>query len=431
MKLKLLSLLIAVSIALPVLAQAPTAEQEQQKKQITDPAEYNAYVAALNEASPAKKAQMLDEFLTKFPNTVVKEDALELRMVALQQAGQSPEPAAKQLLQLNPNNLRALILMSYFFTQTLNEKDPAFQQKLAEGEQNARRGLQQLASFQPANVSPADLEQTKKGAETTFRQALGTAAMARKQYDVAQAEFRKAAELSPDDGALFYRIGNAYIYERPAPKYTEALWAFARSAMLEGPSALPPAGRQQVADYLKKIYAQYHGSEEGLEELKQQAKVRPFPAPDFKVKSKAEIAAESPPEVEKMGFVDIREVLAAGGPKADQLWERVKGKSFTLKGMVVSATPAVRPRTVRVAVLEETANKPNSYDVELALTAPGTRLAPRTMIQFDGLVNTYTPSPFSLGMVDGKISVAGGAAPTDPAAKKAGAAKKRPARKRG
>ncbi len=420
-------LLIALCVTLSAFAQAPAAGQEQQKKQITDPAEYNAYVAALNEATPAKKVQMLDEFLAKYPNTVVKEDALELKMIALQQTGQSPEPAARQLLQANPNNLRALILLSYIFGQTpLSESDPAFQQKLADAEQLAQRGLQQLPSFQPPNVSAEDLQKTKKAAESTFRQALGVVAMGRRQYGVAQSEFRKAAELSPEDGALFYRIGNAYISERPNPKYSEAFWAFARAAVLEGPGALPPAGRQQVDAYLRKIYVQYHGSDdEGLNQLKQQAKAQPFPPPDFKVLSKAEIAAAAPVEPEKMRFDEMRDLLIKGGPKADELKEKLKGKPLSLQGMVLSATPAVRPRTVRFVLLQETAKKPDSYDVEMTLSEPARGLTAGQMVQFGGLVNAFRDNPFVLVMVDGKIS----GAETDPAAKKP-AAKKAPAAKK-
>ena len=97
---------LAVGLTVTGGAQAPA-----QNKQINDPAEYNAYVAALNEQAPARKIQLLDEFLAKYPNTVVKEDALELKLVAQQQAGQPFDVTARQVLQVNPRNFRALVVL--------------------------------------------------------------------------------------------------------------------------------------------------------------------------------------------------------------------------------------------------------------------------------------------------------------------------------
>ena len=145
----------------------------------------------------------------------------------------------------------------------------------------------------------------------------------RKKYDEAQSEYRRTAELSPQDGGLFYRLGNAYIAQRPDPKYNEAFWAFARAATMDGAGALQPAGRQQVDDYLRKIYEQYHGpDEEGFTQLKQQAKAQPFPPDGFKVLSKAEVAAAAPVVPEELSFDEIRDMLLKGEAKGEELWKK-------------------------------------------------------------------------------------------------------------
>src|SRR5260370_37243958 len=54
--------------------------QPQQKKEIKDPAEYNAYIAAMELKDPsqaAAKANALEQFIAQYPNSVVKDDALE------------------------------------------------------------------------------------------------------------------------------------------------------------------------------------------------------------------------------------------------------------------------------------------------------------------------------------------------------------------
>ena len=89
--------------------------QSTQKKEIKDQAEYNTYVNALGQANPGTKAQSLEQFLLQYPNTVVKDDALEALMGAYQQAGDANKmtDAANRLLQINKNAVRALALMAY------------------------------------------------------------------------------------------------------------------------------------------------------------------------------------------------------------------------------------------------------------------------------------------------------------------------------
>ena len=392
---------ITLLMALLVAAPAPAAGQ-----QITDAFEYNDYMAAYNEKTPATKLQLLDQFLGRYPDTVVKEQALIMKMVTLQQVKQSPEPAARQLLEVNPNHLRALFWVSYFFHQgPPGPNDPELEKKLSAGGEFAQRGLKQLSSFQVPNVSAEDLEKQKNAFEATFRQALGVVADIRKKYDEAQSEYRRTAELSPQDGGLFYRLGNAYIAQRPDPKYNEAFWAFARAATLDGAGALQPAGRQQVDDYLRKIYEQYHGpDEEGFTQLKQQAKAQPFAPAGFKVLSKAEVAAAAPVVPEELSFDEIRDMLLKMEAKGEELWEKMKGMSLEFRGGIISATGPRRARTVRIVVLAETAQRdPKAYDVELVLAEPTRKVPVGQIVRFTGMANLFQPDPFVLSMVDGKI----------------------------
>ena len=68
----------------PGTAQPPAAAQPQ-KKEIKDPAEYNAYVGAVQQSDAAAKISGLEAFLSRYPNSVMKEDALEVLMGAYQQ----------------------------------------------------------------------------------------------------------------------------------------------------------------------------------------------------------------------------------------------------------------------------------------------------------------------------------------------------------
>src|SRR3981189_2262076 len=124
-KIVLAMLLVAAVTAVAQTAPAPAQPAPQQtptpspaapqKKEIKDPAEYNAYVGAVQQQDAAAKISGLEAFLAQYPNSVMKEDALELLMVAYQQANNQAKmmDTAQRILQANPNNLRALALLSY------------------------------------------------------------------------------------------------------------------------------------------------------------------------------------------------------------------------------------------------------------------------------------------------------------------------------
>jgi TolA-binding protein len=131
MKKSLMMLLLVLVVATGALAQAEPAQQQtgqqpaagaagqppaqqKQKIEIKDPAEYNAYMAAVNSQDPNAKASALESFLQTYPNSVIREDALELLMKTYQQLNNVPkiEETGQKLLQVNPNNLTALALLA-------------------------------------------------------------------------------------------------------------------------------------------------------------------------------------------------------------------------------------------------------------------------------------------------------------------------------
>ena len=92
--------------------QSPTSQ-----KVIKDPAEYNAYITALNTTDPAAKAQAMEAFVAQYPNSIVKIEALEQAMRSVP-AGPNNQPAkveqfARQILQMEPNNVRALAIVVF------------------------------------------------------------------------------------------------------------------------------------------------------------------------------------------------------------------------------------------------------------------------------------------------------------------------------
>ena len=76
-KLLLAMLLVSAITAVAQTASAPApSPAAPQKKEIKDPAEYNAYVGAVQQQDAAAKVSGLEAFLAQYPNSVMKEDAL-------------------------------------------------------------------------------------------------------------------------------------------------------------------------------------------------------------------------------------------------------------------------------------------------------------------------------------------------------------------
>ncbi len=73
-----------------------------QKKEIKDPAEYNAYVGAVQQTDAAAKVSGLEAFLTQYPNSVMKEDALELRLLWYPVQKHNRRTYKKKALEMSP-----------------------------------------------------------------------------------------------------------------------------------------------------------------------------------------------------------------------------------------------------------------------------------------------------------------------------------------
>lgn len=79
-------------------AAEPPDNQPREQEVITHPAEYAAYMAAINTADPAARNAALDSFLKQFPDSVMRDEALEHVMDTLVQLdNQRTAPLRQQL----------------------------------------------------------------------------------------------------------------------------------------------------------------------------------------------------------------------------------------------------------------------------------------------------------------------------------------------
>lgn len=416
--LMMIGTLCAVIAAVPYssAAQAPA----QQASPFKDRAEYDAYNAVEQAKDPAAQVEAADKYLAAYPQSKVAERVLTLKLQAYQKLNnpQKIEETATKMLEVNPKSFLALYLFSAAFPQTFNAQDSAADQKLNAAADHAKAALEQVAALQkPANVPDEDFKKQKDELEITLHQTLAFVAD-KKKDDAAKAdELRKIVSLNPNNAAALYNLGVADHTMKP-PKDDEAIWAIARAVNITGPGALPPGDQAKIKEYLSTLYSNVHGTEDGLEDLSKQAASSPSFSPDFHVKTREEISAAEPSptptpqaakrelsvKAEELSSYDaIQKYLQAGGQKADDTWELLKGSQLTLPGKVIGAAPAARPKTVQLAVAPELQNQDARFDVEVTLAAPSAKaIAKGDNKTFEGTVDSYRAKPFLLKLVDAK-----------------------------
>lgn len=426
--------LVAIVLACVGLASGQTAPQPpaqtaaapQQKKEIKDPAEYNAYVGAVQQQDAAAKISGLEAFLAQYPNSVMKEDALELLMGSYQQSGNQTKmmDAAQRLLQANPNNVRALALLAYT-KRTLAQAGQNPGANLADAKQYGQKGLQALQTFnKPEGMSDADFQKMKDQMSAIFNSAVGIAALQDKDYATATKDLRIAADANPTDFSLVYPLALAYL-QSPTPDYINGVWYAARASIV----APTPQYQQSIEKYAKSQYVKYHAGEDGWPEVLAQAKASPTQPAGFTIKpapTPAEQAAalvkdKTPDQIKALSFAEWELVLSKGTPEdAEKVWNLIKGLSLQMEGQVIK----VSPTELQIAASQDDIEK-NRADIVITMN---TTIPPKLMpkeggtLDFEGTPVSYTADPFVMTMEKGTLLTK--AAPPPP--KKPPVRKKRP-----
>lgn len=393
--------------AQPGQAATPSAQPQQQKKEIKDPAEYNSYIAALRESNPQAQAQAFENFLQQYPNSVVKEDALEQLMAAYEKLGNTAKTSdtATRLLQVNPNNVRALALLA-FSKRAAAESGQAPQQNAAEAAQYGQRGLQALSSMaKPEGMSEPDFEKFKAQVAIILNGSAGFGALQNKDYANAQKYLQAAVNLrdkeNPNDPTALrdvYPLALSYLEANPINPV--GLWWIARAAALSN-------NNPQIVKYGQFKYTKYHGSADGWDQLLAQAKTSATPPPNFAVApapspaEQAQMLANSK-DPKSMDFGEWELILSQGSPDVQQkVWSQIKGLEVPFAAKTIGASR----NKLELAATADAIEK-NAADVTVAMIAPlplANVPKPGQEIQIQAKPDSYTTTPFMMQMIDGQL----------------------------
>jgi tetratricopeptide (TPR) repeat protein len=403
-------------------AQGQPAAPASQAPVIKDPAEYNAYVGAVQQTDANAKISGLEAFVTQYPNSVMKNQALEILMGTYQQTGnqQKTIDTATKLVNSDPNNVTPMALLAYIDRLKAQGGDANAAQDLVDAEKYGQMGLDKLPSYKCEGTPEADCQKKKDQMAQIFKAAVGVAALQKKDYAKAVENLKPVADASPTDFSVVYPLALAYLTTAdpktpPTPdNAVNGIWYAARA------SAIAPAQAQaQLEKYARSQYIKFHGGDDGWTDVLAKAKASPAPPADLTTLIKPaptpaeqahKMVTDTPPD--KMDFATWEFVLT-NGSQADQdtVWNAIKGKAVQMNGTVISATST----EFKIAGSSDDIDAKKA-DITLSFEDKvPVRLMPKegASLDFQGTPVSYTPNPFMMNMEKGALLKAAA-----PAAKK-------------
>jgi len=200
-------------------AQGQPAASQAQAPVIKDPAEYNAYVAAIGQQDKNAKISGLEAFLTQYPNSVMKNTALEVLMGTYQATGNAKKTmeTAQKLVASDTCNVRGLALLAYFDRVMAQGGDPSAAQLLKDGRKYGEQGLDCL----PKATDP-DIVKMKDQMTAIFHSAIGISCLQDKDYACAIQHLKPAVDANPTDFSVVYPLALAYLGQTP-PDYQNGI----------------------------------------------------------------------------------------------------------------------------------------------------------------------------------------------------------------
>jgi hypothetical protein len=433
--------------AMTLTCVAQTAAPAAKKKEVKDQGEFEVYNQAIKDANnPSKLLQDLDTWTQKYPESDFKDDRAYMYMQAYSKA-QPPQPLkvieygqqliARDLKTVFPDpagqpNILTILFQVTWNVATLPTPTP---EQLALGEK-AGKQLEEFAPtyFVPANKpaaisdkewadAKADIEKRAKLAMSQIKLAPAAQALAKNDCATADALYTKALSETPDNATVSYNLGRALSCEsktnpdKSADLVMRAIYQFVRAAAVD-PTLGGTADAKRITDYATSVYKAFHGSEEGLDALRQQAKASPLPPAGFTIESEAAARAKADKALAEQYpqyalWMQIKGQLAdpANGPQyfEGQLKDADvtgQGGKRALKGTVLEGRPACRSKELLVAI-PQPGQPAGAAEITLKLDAPLTGKPATGEIEFDAVPRAFTREPFMLTMDTEKAKITG------------------------
>lgn len=425
MKKVLVTLALVLTIATFAVAQQPAQPCPTGQKTIKDPGEYNEYMAALGQQDPGQKAAQMDAFVKKYPQSIVKCDALEIALADYQRAGKMDKAVgtANDLLAINPDHYRALLVVAYTKrAQAAQQTDPKQALALAtEGQTAAEHALQVLPNAPlPEGVTKEEFDKQKAAIEPILQGVIAFALLQKKDYAGARDHYLKS-DLNDLQNA--YQLSLCELEMTPID--LNGFWHVVKAAKLAEAQG-NTAGAQQIANYGKQKYKKYHGNTDGWDDFVKAAAAQTALPPRADLE-KAITRAPTPCEIavqavndavknntlKELSFADREFVLQQEGcgpenkAAADKVWQYIV-QDLQKNGEVRLTLPDVKvisatTESVDVAITEDN-QKENKADLHVILEKPVAKPPePGSTTNVTGVFSSYKADPFMFTMEKGEL----------------------------
>jgi hypothetical protein len=409
----------SVSVLLfAAMAIAQTTPEKKLKQGEYDP--YNEVVKDINTTNFTKALTDLDAWSAKFAGSDYQDDRTAFYVQAYTATNQPAKAldSASGLLARNLNTVfpgptgqasivRFLYNVVYAISHDSNPTDAA----MAVGGKAAH---QLMAFDQPIpGVSAADWEKARASMKEQASAALlyiamqpGAQAMAKQPPDCAAAEpaYTHALNDYPDKSVLSYELARALSCETQPEKISAAIYEYERAAVIDATLGDPKTDPKKVPAYADHAYIAIHGSDEGLDRLKQLVRQSPLPPAGFQIETVTQIA-----DRERAEFEQSNPQLA--------LWMKIKGaladtngeQYFTdqlkdsqvpqLRGVLVGVDRTCRPTQLTVAVPLPGTQQSLRPEIRLILDKPLSGKAELNQeFHWEGVPSAFAKDPFLLTM---------------------------------
>jgi tetratricopeptide (TPR) repeat protein len=398
------ALCLAISGASNALGQAPAGQDAGAAKQQYTMAEYNAYQAAAAERNPAQQIKLLDDFVSKYPNSALLIYIYPLYYNAYSQLKNWPKVTeyADKLLALGEKAEAPIRYQAYYARAFAYSNLPPTSQDVKDQApkacEAAKAGLKTLGELKkPDAMSEDDFNKQKQQPAILFSYTLAQCSMIQKDYQTAIDSYKAVLEKNPDDAITSYKIGQAYMAMNP-PQQMDAFWYFAKAVSAKNANQTQST---QVKTYLRKLIANYQGgnvcdnlTDAELSELLQLAGSSAERPASYKLPSSADLDAAR----KDMTIASVIADLRAGGDKAKITWLASCGLEFPdVPGKLIEVIPGADAVQLKVAFVtsdaEFDAKTTPDMDVKVVGQPDAAKLEKDNPVRFTGTLAAYDPDP--------------------------------------
>ncbi len=398
------ALCLAISGASNALAQAPAGQDAGAGKQQYTMAEYNAFQAANAEKNPAPQIKLLDDFVSKYPNSalLIYIYPLYYNAYSLQKNWPKVIEYADKLIALGEKAEAPIRYQAYYARAFAYSNLPPTSQDVKDQApkacEAAKAGLKTLGELKkPDSMSEDDFNKQKQQPAILFSYTLAQCSMIQKDYQTAIDSYKAVLEKNPDDAITSYKIGQAYMAMTP-PQQMDAFWYFAKAVSAKSANQTQST---QVKTYLRKLIANYQGgnvcdslTDAELNELLQLAGSSAERPATYKLPSSADLDAAR----KDMTIASVIADLRAGGDKGKITWLASCGLEFPdVPGKLIAVIPGTDSVELKVAFVtsdaEFDAKTTPDMDVKVVGQPEAAKLEKDNPVRFTGTLAAYDPDP--------------------------------------